>query len=215
MSEPQFDLFGALPASPPIPDAKVAESVFAALRGLPDAAARARIREDLDTNLLVEAGAGAGKTTAMVGRMVALVRSGRAEVQQIAAVTFTRKAAAELRERFQTALEKALHAAVDPDDSEVRARLDRALRDIDRAFLGTIHAFCARLLRERPLEAGLDPGFRETLGSEEKRQQRQFWLTHLERRFRQFRRLRRRRRLRRLPRLRRRRRRAAAGRTPP
>ncbi|NJD11345.1 MAG: hypothetical protein FIB01_13215, partial [Gemmatimonadetes bacterium] len=147
--------------------------------GLPDAVARERIVADLDTNLLVEAGAGAGKTTAMVNRMVALVRWGRAEVQQVAAVTFTRKAAAELREKFQTALERALR---DPAATEEeRTRLDRALRDIDRAFLGTIHAFCARLLRERPLEAGLDPGFRETLGAEAERLRNRFWLSHLER----------------------------------
>jgi ATP-dependent helicase/nuclease subunit A len=66
-------------------------------------------------------------------------------------------------------------------DDELRARGRPCARDIDRAFLGTIHAFCARLLRERPLEAGLDPGFRETLGSEEASLQRQFWLNHLER----------------------------------
>ncbi|MBR9990367.1 MAG: UvrD-helicase domain-containing protein, partial [Gemmatimonadetes bacterium] len=133
------------------------------------------------TNLLVEAGAGAGKTTEMVQRMVALVRTGTAQVHQLAAVTFTRKAAAELRERFQTALERELRAAVDAADSDTAERIDAALREIDRAFLGTIHAFCARLLRERPLDAGLDPAFRETLGAEEMRLRRQFWNLHLER----------------------------------
>jgi ATP-dependent helicase/nuclease subunit A len=148
---------------------------------LPDADARERIRTDLDANLLVEAGAGAGKTTEMVRRMVALVRGGRAEVSQIAAVTFTRKAAAELRERFQTALERELRSAVELKEHERAERIDRALREIDRAFLGTIHAFCARLLRERPLDAGIDPAFRETLGSEERRLRQRFWLTWLER----------------------------------
>jgi ATP-dependent helicase/nuclease subunit A len=117
----------------------------------------------------------------MVRRMVALVRSGRAEVAQIAAVTFTRKAAAELRERFQTALERELRAAVEEGAAERAERIDRALREIDRAFLGTIHAFCARLLRERPLDAGIDPAFRETLGSEERRLRQRFWLSWLER----------------------------------
>ncbi|MGH7448585.1 MAG: UvrD-helicase domain-containing protein, partial [Longimicrobiales bacterium] len=148
---------------------------------LPDAAARQRIHTDLTTNLLVEAGAGAGKTTAMVGRMVALVRTGTAQAHQLAAVTFTRKAAAELRERFQTALERELRAALDAGEGDTAARMDTALREIDRAFLGTIHAFCARLLRERPLDAGLDPAFRETLGAEEVRLRRQFWHLHLER----------------------------------
>ncbi|HSJ32303.1 MAG TPA: UvrD-helicase domain-containing protein [Longimicrobiales bacterium] len=148
---------------------------------LPDADARERIRTDLTTNLLVEAGAGAGKTTEMVQRMVALVRTGTAQVHQLAAVTFTRKAAAELRERFQTALERELRAALDAGDADTAERIDAALREIDRAFLGTIHAFCARLLRERPLDAGLDPAFRETLGAEEIRLRREFWNLHLER----------------------------------
>src|SRR5688572_26702266 len=167
MSIDQLSLFIAEPAALPT---RVA---------LPDDAARARIQSDLTTNLLVEAGAGAGKTTEMVSRMVALVRGGAARAHQLAAVTFTRKAAAELRERFQTALEKELRTALENGDDEIAGRLDEGLREIDRAFLGTIHAFCARLLRERPLDAGLDPGFRETLGAEEIVLRRQFWHRYL------------------------------------
>jgi ATP-dependent helicase/nuclease subunit A len=144
---------------------------------LPDQPARDRINGDLETSLLVEAGAGAGKTTEMVNRMLALVDAG-VRVERIAAVTFTRKAAAELRERFQNALERALRE--EPEEDR-RVRLDSALRSIDRSFLGTIHAFCARLLRERPLDAGLDPGFREVFGADEKRLRRRYWSTHIER----------------------------------
>lgn len=170
MSTDQLSLFGGAPAEQDEPAA------------LPDRAARDRIREDLHTSLLVEAGAGAGKTTEMVRRMVALVRSGTARVEEVAAVTFTRKAAAELRQRFQTELERDLREAVAADAADATvARLDTALRQIDRAFLGTIHAFCARLLRERPLDAGLDPAFRETLGAEEVRLRRRFWNAHIER----------------------------------
>ncbi len=113
----------------------------------PDQPARDRIAGDLDANILVEAGAGSGKTSSLVGRMVELVRRGT-PLEQVAAITFTRKAAGELRERFELALEK------DPDTAP-------ALDDLDRAFLGTIHAFAARLLREHPVEAGLDPAFEE------------------------------------------------------
>ena len=131
---------------------------------LPDQAARDRIAGDLSANLLVEAGAGSGKTTALVGRMVALVRTGTASVNEIAAVTFTRKAAGELRQHFQEAREKdRLAPECTPDQLHC---LDRALQDIDQAFMGTIHAFCARLLRERPLEAGVDPAFAETTAAE-------------------------------------------------
>lgn len=128
----------------------------------PDAQARARIGDDLDTNLLVEAGAGSGKTTELVARMVALVASGVATVDEIAAVTFTRKAAAALRERLQMHLEERLTEPSRPEgDDLTRERLSAALDDIDRVFVGTIHAFCSRLLRERPLEVGPDPAFKE------------------------------------------------------
>ena len=145
----------------------------------PDQAARHRIVEDLERNLLVEAGAGSGKTTSLVDRMVALVRRGSCTVDRIAAVTFTRKAAAELRQRFQVTLEEAA-APLAPEHPH-HAVLQKAIRDIDLAFLGTIHAFCAKLLRERPLEAGLDPGFREVQESEADRMQRRFWVEFLER----------------------------------
>ena len=123
----------------------------------PDQEARQRILTCLDRNMLVEAAAGAGKTTSMVGRMVALLRQGFCRIDEIAAVTFTRKAAAELRERFQIVLEQTARQA----EGAERDRLAAALSALDRCFAGTIHSFCARLLRERPLEAGLDPAFRE------------------------------------------------------
>ncbi|MGH7556323.1 MAG: UvrD-helicase domain-containing protein [Gemmatimonadota bacterium] len=149
------------------------------LTGPPDQTARDRIVEALDRSMLVEAGAGSGKTTSLVDRAVALVSTGTARVDEIAAVTFTRKAAAELRERFQEAVESALSDERTP--AGACGRLDEALRGIDGAFIGTIHAFCARLLRERPIEAGLDPGFREMTGPDEIEMRREFWLRELER----------------------------------
>ncbi len=124
----------------------------------PDRAARDRIERDLETNFLVEAGAGSGKTQSLVARLVAVLRSGRATIDTLAAVTFTRKAAAELRGRFQVGLERARLTEKDP---AARARLDAALEHLERAFIGTIHSFSSRLLRERPVEAGIDPEFRE------------------------------------------------------
>jgi len=124
----------------------------------PDQAARDRICRDLGTTFLVEAGAGSGKTKSLVDRMIALLAAGRTTIDTLAAVTFTRKAAAELRGRFQVALERRRIAEKDP---AVRDRLDAALTGLERSFIGTIHSFCARLLRERPVEAGIDPEFRE------------------------------------------------------
>jgi ATP-dependent helicase/nuclease subunit A len=137
-----------------------------------DAEARQRILEDLDTNLLVEASAGSGKTTSLVGRMIALLATGRATMDGLVAITFTRKAAAELRGRFQAQVEE---RARTEEDLLRRERLQRAVQELDRAFLGTIHAFCARLLRERPVEAGVDIGFREVDEAEELLLRQQAW----------------------------------------
>jgi ATP-dependent helicase/nuclease subunit A len=125
---------------------------------LPDEAARKAIREDLSTTILVEAAAGTGKTESLVQRMVALVTTGATTVDRLSAVTFTIRAAAQLKQRFQNGLEKALGREKGVDS---RRRLAEALERLDSCFVGTIHAFGARLLRERPVESGLEPGFRE------------------------------------------------------
>ena len=122
---------------------------------LPDAAERLRIETELDRNFLVEAGAGSGKTTSLVSRMIALLASGEATPDSLVAVTFTRKAASQLRQKFQESLEARLR---DETDDPVRTRLDRAQKGLDLVRVGTIHSFCASLLRERPVEAGIDLG---------------------------------------------------------
>ena len=127
---------------------------------LQDAEARQAIAAELGTSMLVEASAGTGKTTCMVDRMTALVRTGTATVGQIAAITFTKKSAAELARRFRERLEGDAADARLPEAE--RRRLQAALAEIDSAVIGTVHSFCGRLLRERPIEAGLDPSV-ETL----------------------------------------------------
>lgn len=138
----------------------------------PDEPVRQRIRDDLATSLLVEAAAGTGKTTCMVDRMLGLVRSGTAQPDGIVAVTFTRKAASELRRRFRAKLQAAAASATDPLE---RQRFAAALARIDSMVIGTIHSFAGRLLRERPLEAGVDPGFRELDDAADRLIRRQAW----------------------------------------
>jgi ATP-dependent helicase/nuclease subunit A len=132
------------------------------LRRLPsDEAERAVARGDLGRSHVVEAGAGTGKTTVLVDRVLALIRTGAAPLDRIVAITFTEKAAGELKARLRDALERALASSADPAAGEA-ARLAAAVADLERAPIETIHAFAARLLRDRPVEAGVDPRF-ETL----------------------------------------------------
>ena len=130
-----------------------------------DLESRTIVRENLLTNLLVEAGAGSGKTQMLAERMAAGVAAGIYDVAHMAAVTFTRKAASELRGRFHLALEKKLQEIARAPSPESRGpeieRLNAALGNLERFFAGTIHSFCARLLRERPVESGVSPGFTE------------------------------------------------------
>ena len=117
-----------------------------------DARARQAAGEDLGRDLFLEAGAGTGKTTALVARIMALVRSGVA-LANVAAITFTEKAAAELRERLRRDLVRASREA-SGEEAEI---LRRALDDLDGAAVCTLHSFAQRILREHTSEAGLPP----------------------------------------------------------
>ena len=115
------------------------------------------ISDALDDTLIVEAAAGTGKTTELVHRIVRVIETGRAEVTEIVSVTFTEKAAGELKLRLRETLEGSRGAAA--AGSMERERLDKALRRLEEAQISTIHGFCADLLRERPVEARVDPQF--------------------------------------------------------
>src|SRR5437867_1655317 len=123
-----------------------------------DELARERIRNSHDESLIVEAAAGTGKTTELVHRIVNILRTGRTGVDRIVAVTFTRKAAGELRLRLRMELDAARTAAASPEETR---NLEDALARLEEARIGTIHSFCSELLRERPVEARIPPGFEE------------------------------------------------------
>ena len=123
---------------------------------LSDTSAQQRIVSDFQTTFLLEAGAGTGKTQLLLTRLLALLRTGRSPLSRVAVITFTEKAAAELRTRLRAAVESALQTALPETE---RAALQAVLSELDRAMVMTIHAFCAALLRERALEVGLDPAF--------------------------------------------------------
>ena len=122
-----------------------------------DQPARNAIVERLDENMVVEAGAGTGKTRSLVDRVVALITTGRASIGGVAAITFTDAAAAELRSRIGETLERVSAESSRPQAE--RERCKRAVNDLDQASIQTLHSFAGSLLRERPLEADLPPGF--------------------------------------------------------
>ena len=144
----------------------------------PDLAARQRATRDFETNVVVTAGAGTGKTSLLVERVLRAVIVHGVPLERLVAITFTRKAAAEMRERLEDALERAsslLSAdaclATDPTQEADRALegaeeslarevlLDRAraaAADLESATISTIHSFCLEILRRHHNVAGLD-----------------------------------------------------------
>jgi len=133
-----------------------------------DAKSRDLILGDFRNTLFVEAGAGSGKTTAMVARIMALVIDGLADIREVVAITFTNEGAASLKSKILHELEKAsaekAYAAQGGATLRMLAggeldRIQLALEYLPLAHVSTIHSFCLSMLKERPVEAGIDPQF--------------------------------------------------------
>jgi ATP-dependent exoDNAse (exonuclease V) beta subunit len=124
-----------------------------------DGEAREAVRSRLDETLFVEAGAGTGKTTVLVDRIVELVTAEGPDLpvpmRSVAAITFTEKAAAELRNRVRERLEDRVRD--ESVDRVVRDRCGAALAELDDAAICTLHSFAQRILTAFPVEAGLPP----------------------------------------------------------
>ncbi|MEZ5285068.1 MAG: UvrD-helicase domain-containing protein [Vicinamibacterales bacterium] len=126
-------------------------------RDPPTGEPRALITTALQHTLVVEAAASTGKTTELVGRIVRLIEQDVATIDRIVAVTFSEKAAGELKLRLREEIERA-RSRQEPGTPGFD-RLSRAIYDFEEAHVSTIHGFCADLLRERPVEARVDPAF--------------------------------------------------------
>lgn len=142
---------------------------------------RAKVQTHLGVNMVVEAGAGTGKTTLLITRIGLAVLAQGTPVEKIVALTFTEKAAAEIKNRLVTLLHQIVQTLKHPGDSPraavspsaqllellqeqfslskevILSRAQTALARLDRASVGTIHSFCADILKTFPLEAGLAP----------------------------------------------------------
>jgi len=170
---------------------------------LQDAADRSRAATDFDTNLVVSAGAGTGKTSLLVERILNVVGSGVATIDRLAAITFTEKAAGEMRERVASGLDRLrglARAEGEPDATDeagrsyahlvgtagatpeqIARRALAAMEQLDHATLTTIHGFCAELLRGYPVEAGVDPDFAVDTGEKAESIRHEVWERFLSR----------------------------------
>jgi len=148
---------------------------------IPDAQVRRLAETTFDRNVVVVAGAGTGKTTLLVNRLIHLLmrEPHPVEITHLVALTFTNKAATEmkirLRERLKALLESGQNqrGANDPgvvsvadvqaqyglSSAQIEGRARAALQDLEKAQIGTLHSFAAHLLRLYPLESGVDPNF--------------------------------------------------------
>jgi ATP-dependent helicase/nuclease subunit A len=171
---------------------------------LPDELDRQRAIETFDRNLVVTAGAGTGKTTLLVDRLAHLLlrNPDPLRITEIVALTFTNKAANEMKQRLRDQLQSYLEVDLQTEPlneaqkkrqrqveaviqlyqlskDDLDARVHEALRNLERADIGTIHSFAATLLRLYPLEAGVDPQFHEDDGKQFERifdEQWDLWL---------------------------------------
>src|SRR6266576_1491445 len=109
----------------------------------------------LDRHLSVTAGPGAGKTFVLVERYLEILRAKKVSVDNIVAITFTNRAANEMRQRVRTRMDEILRAA----PAKERQAWLRHKRTLEGAVITTIHGFCSRLLHEFPVEANIDPQF--------------------------------------------------------
>ncbi|MDR0291557.1 MAG: UvrD-helicase domain-containing protein, partial [Elusimicrobium sp.] len=122
-------------------------------------------------NIAVEAGAGTGKTTLLINRLCFLIAARGVAAERIVALTFTEKAAAEIKLRLALTLQKILNEIDNPetenstvimllkhaDKDKITTRCRAALEKLDRSFISTIHGFCSYILKSYPVEAGLSP----------------------------------------------------------
>ena len=116
-----------------------------------DTEARETAAHDTEHDICLSAGAGSGKTTVLIERLIHLLTECHVNLSEVVAITFTEKAAAELKTRLSGALRK--QGGNSPSVGTLWQY------DLTQAWIGTIHSFCGLLLRENVVEAGLNPAF--------------------------------------------------------
>ncbi len=108
----------------------------------------------LNTNVLVSASAGAGKTAVLIGRLMKRLETDRISLDEVVAITFTELAASEMRKRLAENLNKRIKKV---DDPEIKAHLTQQLSLLPSAYITTIHAFCLKIIENYSYVSGIDP----------------------------------------------------------
>ena len=111
--------------------------------------------ETLDANVSVSAGAGSGKTRVLVERFINIIAEKKASADAILAITFTKKAAKEMRERIR----RTLYVLLEGKNNDEKIFWQEQLHLLEKAQISTIDSFCSKLIRDNPVEAGMDPNF--------------------------------------------------------
>ena len=161
---------------------------------------RLKVQTKLGVNMVVEAGAGTGKTTLLITRICLAVLAQGTRIEKIVALTFTDKAAAEIKNRLVNTLHQVVREINLPtdqrpekgtllsllrqefslEDAVILDRAQKALMQLDRASVGTIHSFCADILKTFPLEAGLSPHAEIDSGAKAARLFDSYWNSFLD-----------------------------------
>tara|TARA_A100001037_G_C15154301_1_gene642996 strand:- start:10137 stop:12890 length:2754 start_codon:yes stop_codon:yes gene_type:complete len=123
-----------------------------------DSESRIQIKNNLNTSYYVEAGAGTGKTTVLVDRIVSLILKNKTPINKIAAITFNKSAAKNIKDKIRTSLESIL--IKEDISNEVQKNITQALNGLETSSIQTLHSFADKIIRQFPIESGVAPGFK-------------------------------------------------------
>ena len=123
-----------------------------------DSQSRLQIRNNLNSSYYVEAGAGTGKTTVLVDRIVSLILNNKTPINKIAAITFNKSAAKNIKDKIRNSLESIL--LQDDITHEAQKIIEASLHELDISSIQTLHSFADKLIRQFPIESGVAPGFK-------------------------------------------------------
>jgi len=123
-----------------------------------DSQSRLQIRNNLNSSYYVEAGAGTGKTTVLVDRIVSLILNKKTPINKIAAITFNKSAAKNIKDKIRNSLESIL--LENNTTYETQRNIEESLNELEISSIQTLHSFADKLIRQFPIESGVAPGFK-------------------------------------------------------